>query len=218
MTTITRAERCDLQQILDLQYLAYRSEAELLNDFRIPPLLQTLQGAASGIRNGRRTESDRRLRQNRRLRPRAYGRSHAVHRQTDRRASTTEKRDRHRTARIDRKRVSTDANSSQAIAAFGTWLFIGGWATVLSPKERPIPECGSSIWKNFPGRKTFRRAKSRNYEKKENDRQTAGRFSFLYKSRLATKTGDLLFRPPLLHPDRSGRRPTASGNVIFCPA
>ena len=95
---------------------------------------------------------------------------------------------------------------------------IGGWTTVLSPKERPIPECGSSIWKNFPSRKTFRRAKSRNYEKKENDRQTAGRFSFLYKSRLATKTGDLLFRPPLLHPDRSGRRPTASGNVIFCPA
>lgn len=187
---------------------------------RLPdsPFVANAARAASGIRNGRRTESDRRLRQNRRLRPRAYGRSHAVHRQTDRRASTTEKRDRHRTARIDRKRVSTDANSSQAIAAFGTWLFIGGWATVLSPKERPIPECGSSIWKNFPGRKTFRRAKSRNYEKKENDRQTAGRFSFLYKSRLATKTGDLLFRPPLLHPDRSGRQPTASGNVIFCPA
>ena len=211
MTTIERAERNDLQQILDLQYIAYRSEAELLNDFRIPPLLQTLQELQA--------EFDRRLsRQNRRLRPRAYGRSHAVHRQTDRRASTTEKRDRHRTARIDRKRVSTDANSSQAIAAFGTRLFIGGWTTVLSPKERPIPECGSSIWKNFPSRKTFRRAKSRNYEKKENDRQTAGRFSFLYQSRLATKTGDLLFRPPLLHPDRSGRRPTASGNVIFCPA
>lgn len=147
---------------------------------RLPdsPFAANAARAASGIRNGRRTESDRRLRQNRRLRPRAYGRSHAVHRQTDRRASTTEKRDRHRTARIDRKRVSTDANSSQAIAAFGTWLFIGGWATVLSPKERPIPECGSSIWKNFPGRKTFRRAKSRNYEK----RKTTDRLPVVFRS------------------------------------
>ena len=52
MTTITRAERCDLQQILDLQYLAYRSEAELLNDFRIPPLLQTLQELRAEFETG----------------------------------------------------------------------------------------------------------------------------------------------------------------------
>lgn len=52
MTTITRAERCDLQQILDLQYLAYRSEAELLNDFRIPPLLQTLQELQAEFETG----------------------------------------------------------------------------------------------------------------------------------------------------------------------
>ena len=51
-TTITRAERCDLQQILDLQYLAYRSEAELLNDFRIPPLLQTLQELRAEFETG----------------------------------------------------------------------------------------------------------------------------------------------------------------------
>jgi ribosomal protein S18 acetylase RimI-like enzyme len=30
-----------MQAILDLQYLAYQSEAELLNDFTIPPLKQT---------------------------------------------------------------------------------------------------------------------------------------------------------------------------------
>ena len=52
MTTITRAERCDLQQILDLKYLAYRSEAELLNDFRIPPLLQTLQELRAEFETG----------------------------------------------------------------------------------------------------------------------------------------------------------------------
>ena len=32
----------DLQEILDLQYLAYQSEARLLNNFDIPPLKQTL--------------------------------------------------------------------------------------------------------------------------------------------------------------------------------
>nr|WP_310789098.1 GNAT family N-acetyltransferase [uncultured Alistipes sp.] len=52
MTTIERAERNDLQQILDLQYLAYRSEAELLNDFRIPPLLQTLQELQAEFETG----------------------------------------------------------------------------------------------------------------------------------------------------------------------
>ena len=46
MTTITRAERCDLQ------HLAYRSEAELLNDFRIPPLLQTLQELRAEFETG----------------------------------------------------------------------------------------------------------------------------------------------------------------------
>jgi hypothetical protein len=40
--TITKAEKSDLQQILDLQYLAYQSEARLLDDFTIPPLKQTL--------------------------------------------------------------------------------------------------------------------------------------------------------------------------------
>ena len=40
--TITSAVRTDLQAILELQYLAYQSEAALLNDFSIPPLKQTL--------------------------------------------------------------------------------------------------------------------------------------------------------------------------------
>jgi len=40
---ITKAERADLEQILELQYLAYQSEAELLNDFSIQPLKQTLE-------------------------------------------------------------------------------------------------------------------------------------------------------------------------------
>ena len=41
-TTITKAESSDLKQILRLQYLAYQSEAKLLNDFSIPPLKQTI--------------------------------------------------------------------------------------------------------------------------------------------------------------------------------
>lgn len=39
---ITRAKKEDLRDILDLQYLAYQSEAEIYNDCNIPPLKQTL--------------------------------------------------------------------------------------------------------------------------------------------------------------------------------
>ncbi len=41
--TITNATEDDLQNILELQYLAYQSEAKLFNDTDIPPLKQTLQ-------------------------------------------------------------------------------------------------------------------------------------------------------------------------------
>ena len=40
---IQKAERHDLQEILGLQYLAYQSEAKLLNNPHIPPLKQTLE-------------------------------------------------------------------------------------------------------------------------------------------------------------------------------
>lgn len=40
---IKKAELKDLQEILNLQYLAYQSEAELFNDHDIPPLKQTLE-------------------------------------------------------------------------------------------------------------------------------------------------------------------------------
>lgn len=40
---IIKAEIADLEQILQLQYLAYQSEAKLLNNFSIPPLKQTLE-------------------------------------------------------------------------------------------------------------------------------------------------------------------------------
>jgi len=40
---ITKAEFSDLEQILELQYLAYQSEAILYNDFSIPPLKQTVE-------------------------------------------------------------------------------------------------------------------------------------------------------------------------------
>lgn len=43
--TITEAKREDLEEILALQYLAYESEARLLGNWSIPPLLQTLEEA-----------------------------------------------------------------------------------------------------------------------------------------------------------------------------
>jgi len=49
---IIKAERDDLQEILDLQYLAYQSEAMLLNNFSIPPLKQTLEEVKQEFDNG----------------------------------------------------------------------------------------------------------------------------------------------------------------------
>jgi ribosomal protein S18 acetylase RimI-like enzyme len=43
MITISRSGREDAKAILDLQKLAYQSEAQLYNDFSIPPLVQTLE-------------------------------------------------------------------------------------------------------------------------------------------------------------------------------
>lgn len=40
---IMRADRNDLEEILKLQYLAYQSEAQLVNDFNIQSLTQTLE-------------------------------------------------------------------------------------------------------------------------------------------------------------------------------
>lgn len=49
---IKKAELNDLQEILDLQYLAYQSEAELFNDHDIPPLKQTLEDVLAEYQNG----------------------------------------------------------------------------------------------------------------------------------------------------------------------
>jgi len=40
--SIMRADKADLPKILELQYTAYQSEAELFGDKKIPPLMQTL--------------------------------------------------------------------------------------------------------------------------------------------------------------------------------
>jgi hypothetical protein len=42
MESITRASPKDAATILELQKLAYQSEGQLYNDFKIPPLTQTL--------------------------------------------------------------------------------------------------------------------------------------------------------------------------------
>lgn len=49
---IKKAELGDLQEILDLQYLAYQSEAELFNDHDIPPLKQTLADVRTEYEKG----------------------------------------------------------------------------------------------------------------------------------------------------------------------
>ncbi len=46
------AEREDLQDILDLQYLAYQSEARLFNNMDIPPLKQTLEDVQNEYKKG----------------------------------------------------------------------------------------------------------------------------------------------------------------------
>ena len=49
---IKKAEKKDLRQILELQYLAYQSEAKLLNNFSIPPLKQTLEEIEQEYKSG----------------------------------------------------------------------------------------------------------------------------------------------------------------------
>lgn len=49
---IVKAGQDDLQEILDLQYLAYQSEAKLFNDPNIPPLRQTLDDLRNEYQKG----------------------------------------------------------------------------------------------------------------------------------------------------------------------
>ena len=49
---IHKAEKNDLQEILQLQYLAYQSEAELFGKKDIPPLKQTLSEVIDEFNNG----------------------------------------------------------------------------------------------------------------------------------------------------------------------
>lgn len=64
MMRITKAEKDDLPAILELQRLAYRSEARLLGNFNIPPLLQTLEDMREEYRCGvflKATDEDGRI-------------------------------------------------------------------------------------------------------------------------------------------------------------
>ncbi|MGM9572501.1 MAG: GNAT family N-acetyltransferase [bacterium] len=49
---IKKAEKEDLQEILDLQYIAYQSEAKLFNNPNIPPLKQTLSEVENEYQKG----------------------------------------------------------------------------------------------------------------------------------------------------------------------
>ena len=49
---ILKAQYDDLQSILELQFLAYQSEAELLNNYEIPPLKQTISEIQNEYANG----------------------------------------------------------------------------------------------------------------------------------------------------------------------
>ena len=52
MCVIIKAERSDLQEILQLQYLAYQSEADLFGSRDIPPLKQTLDEVVEEFDSG----------------------------------------------------------------------------------------------------------------------------------------------------------------------
>jgi ribosomal protein S18 acetylase RimI-like enzyme len=48
---IEKATVSDAEELLTLQKLAYRSEAEIYNDFRLPPLVQTLESMKEDFKN-----------------------------------------------------------------------------------------------------------------------------------------------------------------------
>ncbi len=50
--TIKKAQKEDLRKILDLQYIAYQSEARLFNSTDIPPLKQTLDDIENEYEKG----------------------------------------------------------------------------------------------------------------------------------------------------------------------
>ena len=52
MFLIEKAQKEDLKEILDLQYLAYQSEAKLFGDMDIPPLKQTIEEAYNEFQKG----------------------------------------------------------------------------------------------------------------------------------------------------------------------
>ena len=49
---IIKAQKEDLEEILELQYLAYQSEAKLFNDMNIPPLKQTIEEVFDEFQRG----------------------------------------------------------------------------------------------------------------------------------------------------------------------
>ena len=49
---IVKADTHDLPTILSLQKLAFQSEAELVGDYSIPPLTQTLDGITDDFNSG----------------------------------------------------------------------------------------------------------------------------------------------------------------------
>lgn len=52
MILIEKAQKEDLKEILDLQYLAYQSEAKLFGDMDIPPLKQTIEEVYDEFQKG----------------------------------------------------------------------------------------------------------------------------------------------------------------------
>lgn len=52
MLAILKAQKDDLKTILELQYLAYQSEAKLFNDADIPPLRQTIEEVENEFQKG----------------------------------------------------------------------------------------------------------------------------------------------------------------------
>ena len=52
MILIKKAQKEDLEEILELQYLAYQSEAKLFDNMDIPPLKQTIDDICNEFQKG----------------------------------------------------------------------------------------------------------------------------------------------------------------------
>lgn len=138
---IVQAEEADLEAILELQRLAYQGEARLLNDFSIPPLMQTLEEMKEEFRSGIFLKAvDEKGKIVGSVRGTLRG-GYAADRKTDGTSRTSRKRPRLLSApRTGKKTVPRHGwNCSPATRACAIFACMSATATPAAPKK-PYPQ------------------------------------------------------------------------------